>query len=61
MRTYTESGLDMGYNEIPEDGVWDGTDDLGEKLANGVYLYKITATTAGGQKGQATGKLVIMK
>ena len=31
----------IGYNVFPLE--WDGTDDDGDKLANGVYLYKITA------------------
>jgi hypothetical protein len=29
------------------DFAWDGTDEFGDKLANGVYLYKVTAKTDG--------------
>ena len=54
--------LDAGYNEIPEGDTWDGTDVSEKQLANGVYLYRITATPeGGGAAGAATGKLVIMK
>ena len=28
---------------------WDGTDDFGDRLANGVYLYRVTATIDGEQ------------
>ena len=31
------------------DFVWDGTDEFGNKLANGVYLYKVIATYEGEQ------------
>lgn len=31
----------IGYNIFPE--TWDGTDQDGDKLANGIYLYKIIA------------------
>ena len=26
---------------------WDGTDDFGDRLANGVYLYRVTSKTGG--------------
>ena len=29
------------------DYVWDGTDDYGDQLANGVYLYKVTIRSQG--------------
>ena len=29
---------------------WDGTDDYGSKLANGVYLYKVNSRKQGGEK-----------
>ena len=28
---------------------WDGTDEYGSKLANGVYLYKVNVRKAGGE------------
>jgi hypothetical protein len=33
----------IGYNIFPEN--WDGTDNDGDKIANGVYLFKIAAST----------------
>lgn len=55
------------------DFVWDGTDDFGDRLANGVYLYRVSAYDAQGQalKLAATaadsyfqnglGKIVLLK
>jgi Peptidase family C25/FlgD Ig-like domain len=52
---------------------WDGTDEYGDKLANGVYLYKVTAKKADGSNYEnfenntdvyfknGIGKLVIMR
>ena len=53
--------------------VWDGTDEFGDKLANGVYLYRITAKNAAGEDieqyetaadsyfNQGFGKMVIVR
>ena len=32
---------------------WDGTDDFGDKLANGVYLYRVVAQKASGEPYEA--------
>jgi flagellar hook assembly protein FlgD len=32
------------------DYTWDGTDEYGDRLANGIYLYRIVAEDANGQK-----------
>jgi hypothetical protein len=53
---------------------WDGTDDYGSKLANGVYLYKVNVRKSGGEKydhytnnksdtyfQEGFGKMVIMR
>jgi flagellar hook assembly protein FlgD len=32
------------------DYVWDGTDEFGDKLANGVYLYKVIAKNEAGKE-----------
>ena len=52
-----------GYNVIPNSGIWDGTDSSNppKQLANGVYMYRIIATTDEGEKCQKTGKLVIIR
>lgn len=49
-----------GFNMIP----WDGRDELGDPVANGVYLYTITATayeTDTSLKNEEIGKLIIMR
>jgi flagellar basal-body rod modification protein FlgD len=47
--------IDAGASEIgsyPQ--VWDGKDDAGKQLADGVYTFKVTATTAGKTLDDAT-------
>ena len=46
----------VGYNGQ----YWDGTDDRGQELGNGVYIYRIV-TQAGGKTAQEIGKLVILR
>jgi len=46
----------VGYNEQ----YWDGTDDRGHMLDNGVYIYRIVAE-ADGKVAQAIGRLVILR
>jgi len=46
----------VGYNQQ----YWDGSDDRGKELGNGVYIYRIVAQ-AGGKITQAIGKLVILR
>ena len=51
----------QGFNSLFE---WDGTDAVGDRLANGVYLYQLIARAeVGGQilKADAIGKLIVMK
>ncbi|RPI15041.1 MAG: type IX secretion system sortase PorU [Ignavibacteriae bacterium] len=40
---------------------WPGTDKDGEKLANGVYIYKLSVTGTEGETQIETGKLAILK
>ena len=43
------------------DGVsWDGRDDYGDKLARGVYIYKVTVKNSEGSKADKIEKLVIL-
>ena len=49
--------MSVGYNETD---VWDGTDEYGEKLANGTYFYKIIADD-GEEKAEVVEKLVVMR
>ncbi len=48
---FTQEGLD-----------WDGKDADGDRLANGVYLYKVRATPVGGGKTESViGRLVVLR
>jgi hypothetical protein len=49
-----------GFNMIP----WDGFDDQGDQLANGVYLYKVIAKTqlsGKEKKAEVIGRLMVMR
>ena len=39
---------------------WDGRDDFGDKLARGVYIYRLTIETEDGTKAEKIEKLVIL-
>jgi len=56
IREVPANGLNAGYNQV----YWNGRDDRGSVLANGVYLYKITAREDG-LENSGFGKLVIMR
>jgi len=42
---------------------WDGTDDFGQELARGVYLYRISMRTEGGTRSGSSDfeRLVVLK
>jgi hypothetical protein len=40
--------------------LWDGRDDRGDAVSNGVYLYKVTAQGAGA-KAEQIGKLMVLR
>ena len=74
VREITQNELgEMKIGTHQTDFVWDGTDEFGDKLANGVYLYRITAKNAAGQDieryeseadrffNQGFGKMVIIR
>jgi len=48
----------VGYNENP--GAWDGTDQDGDPVANGVYLFRLVARR-GGETADAMGKAVLTR
>ncbi len=51
----------IGFNLFPE--IWDGTDNEGDRLANGVYLYKLVARATvdnENKHAEKIGKLVIV-
>ena len=74
VREITQDELgEMKIGTHQTDFVWDGTDEFGDKLANGVYLYRITAKNAAGEDieqyetaadsyfNQGFGKMVIVR
>jgi flagellar hook assembly protein FlgD len=40
---------------------WDGRDDNGDKLARGVYVYRLNVSTAEGERAEKFEKLVILR
>ncbi len=56
VRVLAEVSTRGGYNEA----MWDGRDTEGERLANGVYLYKIRAVVDD-EQAQAIGRLAILR
>jgi hypothetical protein len=72
LQVFTVSGkLVYSYNElVPTTGFrtgplppygWDGTDDFGDRLARGVYLYKLRVRTMDGSYADKLEKLVILR
>jgi hypothetical protein len=67
IKIYTVSGRlikEISKPAIPDKFVvidWAGTDEDGEKLANGVYLYKLTVTGEDGKSETSMGKLAVLK
>ena len=51
VRDFTLEGK-AGENYVP----WDGTDSKGEKVANGVYIVKLTAEANGGNRVSAVAR-----
>ncbi|MBN2414889.1 type IX secretion system sortase PorU [bacterium] len=51
----TLSGIQgtAGFNMVH----WDGTDEMGDRIANGVYLYKVAGTAAAGGKQSTAEKI----
>jgi hypothetical protein len=40
---------------------WNGRDAEGDELANGVYLYRVSATAPGGRHADQLGRLVKLR
>ena len=62
VREFEPMQAEIGFNLYPEP--WDGTDQDGDLLANGVYLYKITARSTSGEEVKTVdhiGKLLIAR
>ena len=67
IKIYTVSGRlikEINRQNIPDKFVvidWNGTDQDGERLANGVYLYKLIVTADDGNSQTTLGKLAVLK
>lgn len=62
LRSFEPVSGQIGFNVFPAE--WDGEDQDGDMLANGVYLYKISAkahTEDGEQHADKIGKLIIAR
>ena len=57
VKTIYGASSTVGYNFRT---VWDGRDNDGDKVANGVYIYKVEAASFSGAKAEAYGKAVVM-
>ncbi|GJQ22064.1 MAG: hypothetical protein HBSIN02_24190 [Bacteroidia bacterium] len=55
-RKYYPGQVNIGFNRI----VWDGRDQNGDPVANGVYFYKVTAVQ-GGEKVEVVEKMARMR
>jgi hypothetical protein len=53
----TVRGLAPGYHQLP----WDGRDNEGSQLANGVYFYRLSAANGNGAKVEQLGRLVRLR
>jgi hypothetical protein len=58
VKTINSTVETAGYRIEPID--WDGTDDFGDNIGRGVYLYRISASSQNG-KAEKYEKLVILK
>ena len=51
----------IGCDGFRSDGIeWDGKDDYGDKLARGVYIYKLSVLNPDNKKAEKIEKLVIL-
>ncbi len=55
---HRQTVMSEGY--LSRDITWDGRDNFGNKLAKGVYIYKLTVRTMNGKNAQKIEKLVIL-
>jgi len=57
VKTIKQTIIAEGYDS--EDIQWDGTNDQGTKLANGIYIYRCKITSDKGTTASKSGKLII--
>jgi len=59
VKTIETSIIPTGYRSEPI--YWDGRDDSGYPLSNGLYIYRVVVKNEAGQTDGKSGKLVLMK
>lgn len=59
VKTLEQQVIQNGFRSDPI--AWDGTDDFGDRIGKGVYVYKIEVHNENGQKAEQYEKLVILK
>jgi hypothetical protein len=53
---------EIGLNGFRSEGIaWDGTDDYGDVLAKGVYIYNLKVVSCDGKTAEKTEKLVLLR
>lgn len=58
VKTIQEKAVTSGFTIRGID--WDGRDEYGDRLANGIYVYRLIYQTEDGKKAEDTQKLVIL-
>ncbi len=56
-----QTTIDGTQRYKPEPIPWDGTDDFGDAIGKGVYIYKLKVKTEDGKQDEKLEKLVILK
>ena len=57
----TQTNTGSGVSSLSRDITWDGTDDFGNKVGKGVYVYKLNVKSpATGRAAEKIEKLVIL-
>jgi hypothetical protein len=59
VKTLEQQVLQEGFRSQPIP--WDGTDDFGDRIGRGVYVYKLEVRNDEGQKAEQFEKLVILR
>jgi hypothetical protein len=59
VRTITDQYFASGYKYVSAD--WNGTDESGSKLRQGMYIYKVLVRNYDGTQAQETSKLIILR
>jgi hypothetical protein len=59
VKTIEQTVLQNGFRSQPI--AWDGTDDFGDRIGRGVYVYKLEVRNEAGESAEQFEKLVILK